>query len=146
MPSSSADRWQVSDASTPDENSKSLLPLTRNTQCKLALGVPMGGKFLNINTLDELRAMPEWTAETPLRCVRLSVPASVSCLPLCLCLPLCFCACLPLHLCASLPVCLCACLCICACLCVCLCVRLSLRQGRGRGQGGGWLAQLLTHE
>eukprot|EP00955_Chlamydomonas_euryale_P082557 363740-Chlamydomonas_euryale.AAC.20 len=38
-------------------------------QCKLALGVPMGGKFANISTLDELRSMPDWTPDTPLRVV-----------------------------------------------------------------------------
>eukprot|EP00798_Chlamydomonas_sp_ICE-L_P023078 gene23078-30270_t len=37
--------------------------------CKLALGVPMGGKFANITSLDELRVMPEWTASNPLRVV-----------------------------------------------------------------------------
>eukprot|EP00798_Chlamydomonas_sp_ICE-L_P020883 gene20883-27727_t len=38
-------------------------------QCKLALGIPMSGKFLNIESLDALRDMPEWTADTPLRVV-----------------------------------------------------------------------------
>ncbi|KAK9816824.1 hypothetical protein WJX72_005452 [[Myrmecia] bisecta] len=38
-------------------------------QCYLALGVPMGGKFAGINTLDELRSMPDWTETTPLRVV-----------------------------------------------------------------------------
>ena len=38
-------------------------------QCKLALGVPMGGKFASIDTLEQLRDMPCWTAETPLRVV-----------------------------------------------------------------------------
>ena len=37
--------------------------------CKLALGVPMGGKFANVNSLDDLRAMPDWTEERPLRVV-----------------------------------------------------------------------------
>ncbi len=37
--------------------------------CHLGLGLPAGGRFANINTLDQLRAMPEWTAETPLRVV-----------------------------------------------------------------------------
>ncbi len=36
-------------------------------QCKLALGVPITGKFANIESLDDLRAMPCWTEETPLR-------------------------------------------------------------------------------
>lgn len=35
-------------------------------QCHLALGVPMGGRFANVNTLDELRAMP-WSEQSPLR-------------------------------------------------------------------------------
>ena len=38
-------------------------------QCKLALGVPMAGRFASINSLEQLRDMPEWTAETPLRVV-----------------------------------------------------------------------------
>ena len=38
-------------------------------QCKLALGVPMGGRFAAVDTLDQLRSMPEWTAENPLRVV-----------------------------------------------------------------------------
>lgn len=38
-------------------------------KCKLALGIPMTGKFANVNSLDELRAMPDWTKETPLRVV-----------------------------------------------------------------------------
>uniref|UniRef100_A0A383WIF9 ATP phosphoribosyltransferase n=2 Tax=Tetradesmus obliquus TaxID=3088 RepID=A0A383WIF9_TETOB len=37
--------------------------------CHLALGVPMGGKFANINNLEQLRAMDCWTEETPLRVV-----------------------------------------------------------------------------
>jgi ATP phosphoribosyltransferase len=36
-------------------------------QCKLALGIPMAGKYANVNTLEQLRSMPDWTAETPLR-------------------------------------------------------------------------------
>lgn len=38
-------------------------------QCHLALGVPNTGHFANITTLDQLRAMPDWTEETPLRVV-----------------------------------------------------------------------------
>lgn len=38
-------------------------------QCKLALGIPMTGKFAGIDSLAELAAMPQWTAETPLRVV-----------------------------------------------------------------------------
>lgn len=38
-------------------------------QCKLALGIPMTGKFAGINSLDALAKMPNWTAETPLRVV-----------------------------------------------------------------------------
>ena len=38
-------------------------------QCKLALGVPMGGRYTNVETLDQLRDMPDWTEETPLRVV-----------------------------------------------------------------------------
>jgi hypothetical protein len=37
--------------------------------CHLALGVPMGGKYANISNLDQLRDMPCWTEETPLRVV-----------------------------------------------------------------------------
>eukprot|EP00878_Enallax_costatus_P004241 GHUV01004471.1.p1 GENE.GHUV01004471.1~~GHUV01004471.1.p1 ORF type:complete len:429 (+),score=92.17 GHUV01004471.1:131-1288(+) len=37
--------------------------------CHLALGVPMTGKFANITTLQQLRDMECWTAETPLRVV-----------------------------------------------------------------------------
>lgn len=37
-------------------------------QCKLALGIPNSGEFLDINTIDELRDMG-WTSERPLRCV-----------------------------------------------------------------------------
>ncbi len=42
-------------------------------QCKLALGVPMGGKYSSVATLDDLRNMPDWTAETPLRQERCGV-------------------------------------------------------------------------
>lgn len=38
-------------------------------QCHLALGIPMTGKYANINSLAQLRDMPDWTAETPLRVV-----------------------------------------------------------------------------
>ncbi|GAX75767.1 hypothetical protein CEUSTIGMA_g3210.t1 [Chlamydomonas eustigma] len=38
-------------------------------QCKLALGIPMTGKYTNVNTLEQLRSMPDWTAESPLRVV-----------------------------------------------------------------------------
>jgi hypothetical protein len=37
--------------------------------CHLALGVPMGGKFADVATLEQLRDMPCWTGETPLRVV-----------------------------------------------------------------------------
>lgn len=37
--------------------------------CHLALGVPMGGKYANITNLEQLRDMPCWTEETPLRVV-----------------------------------------------------------------------------
>eukprot|EP00854_Cymbomonas_tetramitiformis_P022167 gene22167-26718_t len=37
--------------------------------CHLALGVPNGGKFANINNIDELKAMPQWTAKNPLKVV-----------------------------------------------------------------------------
>ncbi|PSC74780.1 ATP phosphoribosyltransferase [Micractinium conductrix] len=37
-------------------------------QCHLALGVPSGGKYADVNTLDDLRAMP-WSEQTPLRVV-----------------------------------------------------------------------------
>ncbi|KAL4436781.1 hypothetical protein ABPG75_003920 [Micractinium tetrahymenae] len=37
-------------------------------QCHLALGVPMGGRFAAVNTLEELRAMP-WSEQAPLRVV-----------------------------------------------------------------------------
>jgi ATP phosphoribosyltransferase len=38
-------------------------------QCHLALGVPMGGKFADVASLEQLRDMPCWTEETPLRVV-----------------------------------------------------------------------------
>jgi ATP phosphoribosyltransferase len=38
-------------------------------QCKLALGIPMTGKFANISSLQQLRDMPDWSSETPLRVV-----------------------------------------------------------------------------
>jgi len=38
-------------------------------QCKLALGIPMTGKFASVNSLDQLRDMPDWTEDTPLRVV-----------------------------------------------------------------------------
>lgn len=38
-------------------------------RCHLALAVPITGKFANIGSLDQLRAMPDWTADTPLRVV-----------------------------------------------------------------------------
>ncbi|KAL4423297.1 hypothetical protein ABPG77_004566 [Micractinium sp. CCAP 211/92] len=37
-------------------------------QCHLALGVPMGGRFADINSLEELRAMT-WSEQAPLRVV-----------------------------------------------------------------------------
>lgn len=37
--------------------------------CHLGLGVPMGGKFTDISTLDQLRSMPEWSESNPLRVV-----------------------------------------------------------------------------
>lgn len=37
--------------------------------CHLALGVPMTGKFANITSLQQLKDMGCWTAETPLRVV-----------------------------------------------------------------------------
>lgn len=37
--------------------------------CHLGLGVPMGGKFADINTLEQLRSMPEWSESSPLRVV-----------------------------------------------------------------------------
>lgn len=39
-------------------------------QCHLALGVPMTGKFADIQTLDQLRSMKDWSPENPLRVVR----------------------------------------------------------------------------
>lgn len=42
-------------------------------QCHLALGVPSGGKYADVNTLDDLRAMP-WSEQTPLRCVARHLP------------------------------------------------------------------------
>mmetsp|Transcript_6000 Transcript_6000/g.15978 ORF Transcript_6000/g.15978 Transcript_6000/m.15978 type:complete len:437 (+) Transcript_6000:31-1341(+) len=38
-------------------------------QCKLALGVPMTGKFAGVDSLEALCSMPQWTPETPLRVV-----------------------------------------------------------------------------
>ena len=37
--------------------------------CHLGLGVPTGGRFAGIDTLDQLLSMPDWTPETPLRVV-----------------------------------------------------------------------------
>lgn len=37
--------------------------------CHLALGVPIGGKFADVANLEQLRDMPCWTEETPLRVV-----------------------------------------------------------------------------
>jgi ATP phosphoribosyltransferase len=37
--------------------------------CHLGLGVPMGGKFADVQTLDQLRSMSCWTETTPLRVV-----------------------------------------------------------------------------
>jgi len=37
--------------------------------CHLALGVPTTGRFADVNSLEDLRNMPEWSAETPLRVV-----------------------------------------------------------------------------
>ena len=61
-------------------------------QCHLGLGVPMGGRFANINTLEELRAMP-WSEQAPLRCarpvlLRAKPPSKLACLPACLPAPL----------------------------------------------------------
>jgi hypothetical protein len=36
-------------------------------QCHLALGVPMGGRFADVHTLQDLKAMP-WSEQAPLRC------------------------------------------------------------------------------
>ncbi|GIL55792.1 hypothetical protein Vafri_11319 [Volvox africanus] len=38
-------------------------------QCHLGLGIPMTGKFADINNVEQLRDMPDWTPETPLRVV-----------------------------------------------------------------------------
>lgn len=37
--------------------------------CHLALGVPMGGKFASVHSLEQLKSMDCWTEETPLRVV-----------------------------------------------------------------------------
>lgn len=37
--------------------------------CHLALAIPNGGKFANVNSIDELRSMSEWTETNPLRVV-----------------------------------------------------------------------------
>ena len=37
--------------------------------CHLGLGVPTGGRFADVATLDQLLAMPDWTPATPLRVV-----------------------------------------------------------------------------
>lgn len=37
--------------------------------CHLALGVPMSGKFADVTNLEQLRDMPCWTEDTPLRVV-----------------------------------------------------------------------------
>lgn len=37
--------------------------------CHLGLGVPTGGRFAGIDTLEQLLAMPDWTPQTPLRVV-----------------------------------------------------------------------------
>ena len=37
--------------------------------CHLGLGVPMGGKFANINSLEQLKGMPEWSESNPMRVV-----------------------------------------------------------------------------
>jgi ATP phosphoribosyltransferase len=37
--------------------------------CHLSLGVPNSGKWENIHTLDDLKRMPEFTPENPLRVV-----------------------------------------------------------------------------
>ena len=37
--------------------------------CHLGLGVPTGGRFAGVDTLDQLLSMPDWTPETPLRVV-----------------------------------------------------------------------------
>lgn len=38
-------------------------------QCKLALGIPMGGRFASVESLEALRNMADWSEETPLRVV-----------------------------------------------------------------------------
>ncbi|BDA42120.1 ATP phosphoribosyltransferase [Coccomyxa sp. Obi] len=38
-------------------------------KCHLGLGIPTGGKWADINSLDDLRRMPEWTETNPLRVV-----------------------------------------------------------------------------
>lgn len=37
--------------------------------CHLGLGIPTGGRFTDINSLDALLSMPDWTPSTPLRVV-----------------------------------------------------------------------------
>eukprot|EP00891_Asterochloris_glomerata_P002890 jgi/Astpho2/2890/fgenesh1_pm.00050_%23_50_t len=37
--------------------------------CHLGLGVPMGGRFTDINSLEDLKAMSDWTETSPLRVV-----------------------------------------------------------------------------
>eukprot|EP01023_Acetabularia_acetabulum_P012218 TRINITY_DN1571_c0_g1_i1.p1 TRINITY_DN1571_c0_g1~~TRINITY_DN1571_c0_g1_i1.p1 ORF type:complete len:420 (-),score=69.54 TRINITY_DN1571_c0_g1_i1:381-1640(-) len=37
--------------------------------CRLSLGIPMGGKFANINTWDDLKNMSDWNDTNPLRVV-----------------------------------------------------------------------------
>lgn len=37
--------------------------------CHLALGIPIGGKYADVNTLGDLMAMPDWSEETPMRVV-----------------------------------------------------------------------------
>eukprot|EP00898_Chlorokybus_atmophyticus_P001704 jgi/Chlat1/2534/Chrsp175S02386 len=37
--------------------------------CHLALAIPMHGKFADVNSWEELAAMPDWTPETPMRVV-----------------------------------------------------------------------------
>jgi len=37
--------------------------------CHLGLGVPTTGRFAGVDSIDALRAMPDWTAATPLRVV-----------------------------------------------------------------------------
>nr|QKY14853.1 ATP phosphoribosyltransferase (HISN) [Polytomella parva] len=38
-------------------------------ECHLGLGVPISGKFSNVKSLEDLKNMPDWTAENPLRVV-----------------------------------------------------------------------------